>query len=213
MLYKKRHERRRGSHTSEEPQATLEIPQRFTVTFTDEDMQEEDGYHNRLPYISGYLCEIKMSKMLADGCSTVIILPLHILKLVNISTKDLQTTRVMIQGFNQERQRALGKVSLDLMIVGLEKTSWFHVIDSKSTYNTLLGRPWIHSNNVVPSILHQCLKYCKDGSEWMIKAYENPSTIEESYFADAKYYQRNKTSEAHPKEEPEAHRVAQSKIN
>ncbi|GAA0170903.1 hypothetical protein LIER_25063 [Lithospermum erythrorhizon] len=59
----------------------------------------------------------------------------------------------------------------------------------------LLGRPWIRSSNVVPSTLHQCLKYCKDGLERMIKDDENPSTIEESHFADAKYYQRKKTKE------------------
>ncbi|GAA0163237.1 hypothetical protein LIER_19149 [Lithospermum erythrorhizon] len=70
-----------------------------------------------------------------------------------------------------------------------------HVIDSKATYSVLLGRPWIHNNNVVPSTLHQCLKYCKDGAERTIKADENLFTIEEAHFADAKFYQRKKTDE------------------
>ncbi|GAA0143544.1 hypothetical protein LIER_35760 [Lithospermum erythrorhizon] len=91
----------------------------------------------------------------------------------------------------------------------METTSWVFVIDSKVTYNVLLGRPWIHSSNVVPSTLHQCLKYYKDGSKKAIKTDEDPITVEESHFTDEKCYQRRKTSEAQLKEEPEAHRATQ----
>ncbi|GAA0143851.1 hypothetical protein LIER_04437 [Lithospermum erythrorhizon] len=51
----------------------------------------------------------------------------------------------------------------------MSSTSKFHVIDAKTTYNMLLGRPWIHSNNIVPSTLHQCFKYSKDGVKMTIK--------------------------------------------
>ncbi|GAA0150920.1 hypothetical protein LIER_09753 [Lithospermum erythrorhizon] len=74
-------------------------------------------------------------------------------------------------------------------------TSWFHAIDARVTYNVLLGRPWIHSSNAVPSTLHQCLKYCQSGIERMIKADENPFTVEESQFSNAKYFQRKKVTE------------------
>ncbi|GAA0170902.1 hypothetical protein LIER_25062 [Lithospermum erythrorhizon] len=73
----------------------------FAVIFTDEDISEEDDDHNRPLYISGYLCEVKISRILVDRGSAVNILPFHIRKLVSISTEDLQTTRVMIQCFNQ----------------------------------------------------------------------------------------------------------------
>ncbi|GAA0157683.1 hypothetical protein LIER_38497 [Lithospermum erythrorhizon] len=101
-LYKKRHKRRRESHTPEALQTTQEVPQSFIVTFRDEDIPEENGNHNHPPYISGYLCDVKMRRMPVDGESTVNILPFHILKLLNISTEDLQFARVMIQGFNQD---------------------------------------------------------------------------------------------------------------
>ncbi|GAA0166490.1 hypothetical protein LIER_21632 [Lithospermum erythrorhizon] len=39
--------------TTEAPQTIPEVPHSFTVTFTNEDMPEEDGYHNRTLYISG----------------------------------------------------------------------------------------------------------------------------------------------------------------
>ncbi|GAA0140287.1 hypothetical protein LIER_01666 [Lithospermum erythrorhizon] len=37
--------------TSEAHQRTQEVPQSFTVTFTDDDMPEKDGDHNRLPVV------------------------------------------------------------------------------------------------------------------------------------------------------------------
>ncbi|GAA0166762.1 hypothetical protein LIER_21847 [Lithospermum erythrorhizon] len=195
--------------TPEAPQMASGNPQSFTVTFTDEDIPKEEGDHNRPLYVSGYLCDFKISKMLVDGGSAVNILPLHIFKTLGISTEDLQQTRVMIEGFNQGGQRAMGKVSLNLIIGELETTSWFHVIDSKATYNVLLGRPWIHNNNVVPSTLHQCLKYCKNGTEGTIKADENPFTTEEAHVLDAKFYRRKMTEEPQPAVVPEAPKAAQ----
>ncbi|KAL0333046.1 UNVERIFIED_CONTAM: Transposon Tf2-11 polyprotein [Sesamum calycinum] len=40
----------------------------------------------------------------------------------------------------------------------------FHVIDAKTSYNMLLGRPWLHENVVVPSTWYQCFKYYRDGT-------------------------------------------------
>ncbi|GAA0181214.1 hypothetical protein LIER_30216 [Lithospermum erythrorhizon] len=108
--------------TSEVPETTREVRQSFTVTFTDEDMPKEDGDHNRPLYIFGYLCDVKMSRMLVDGGSTMNILPFHTLKLLGISTEYLQQTRVMIQGFNQEGQREMSKVSIHVVIGELETT-------------------------------------------------------------------------------------------
>ncbi|GAA0154131.1 hypothetical protein LIER_37805 [Lithospermum erythrorhizon] len=103
--------------TSEAPQTTPEVPQSFTVTFTNENIPEEDGDHNRSLYISG---------------------------------------------------------------------------------------------NVIPSTLHQCFKYYKDGAKRTIKADKKPFTIEEAHFSDAKFYQKKKTDGLQPKEESEAPKAAQS---
>ncbi|GAA0167884.1 hypothetical protein LIER_22723 [Lithospermum erythrorhizon] len=51
----------------------------------------------------------------------------------------------------------------------------------------LLGKPWIHANNVVPSTLHQCFKYTKNGVEKTVLADDNPFVEAEAHFADAKY--------------------------
>ncbi|KAF0918690.1 hypothetical protein E2562_025816 [Oryza meyeriana var. granulata] len=65
----------------------------------------------------------------------------------------------------------------------------FFVIEANTSYSALLGRPWIHKYRVVPSTLHQCLKFL-DGNRTQQFIVSNFSlyTIQESYHADAKYY-------------------------
>ena len=35
----------------------------------------------------------------------------------------------------------------------------YYVIDVDTSYNLLLGRPWIHHNAIIPSTLHHVMKY------------------------------------------------------
>ena len=77
---------------------------------------------------------------------------------------------------------------LDVTIDELKARPLFHVIDLKTSYNLLLGRPWIHGNGVVPSTLHQCFKYCYGKQVKGVTADLQPFTVAKSHFADAKFY-------------------------
>ncbi|KAL0455334.1 UNVERIFIED_CONTAM: hypothetical protein Slati_0872600 [Sesamum latifolium] len=94
----------------------------------------------------------------------------------------------MIQGFNQGGQRAAGIIRLQLTMEDIVSTALFHVIDTKTSYNMLLGHPWLHKNAVVPSTWHQCFKYCRNGIVKKVLGDSKPFTEAESHFADAKYY-------------------------
>ncbi|KAL0439076.1 UNVERIFIED_CONTAM: hypothetical protein Slati_2390600 [Sesamum latifolium] len=77
---------------------------------------------------------------------------------------------------------------LDLTVGELKASTLFHVIDARISYNLLLGRSWLHKNGVVPSTLHQCFKYIKNGDIVKVDADMKPFTEAKSYFADAKLY-------------------------
>ena len=64
------------------------------------------------------------------------------------------------------------------------------MIDSKTSYKLLLGRPWLHEHGVVASTLHQCLKYYRDG-EKKVNGDTKPFTKAEPYFADARFFDEN----------------------
>ena len=49
----------------------------------------------------------------------------------------------------------------------------FHVMDINHAYNCLLGRPWIHLVGVVPSTLHQKLKFVVEGKLIIVSGEED----------------------------------------
>ncbi|KAM1268529.1 hypothetical protein ACFX2G_000819 [Malus domestica] len=87
-----------------------------------------------------------------------------------------------------------------MTISELKSSVMFHVIDARTSYGLLLGRPWIHENGVVPSTLHQCLKFYQERVK-VIYGDTKPFTEAESHFADAKFYMNEDTvPETLPKE-------------
>ncbi|XP_038717270.1 uncharacterized protein LOC120010560 [Tripterygium wilfordii] len=161
-----------------------------TITFTDDDLQLGTRLHNRPLYVSGIIREHKISRILIDCGSAVNIMPIHTMRKIGISVNELSKSKLTIQGFNQKGQRAIGTVRLKIEMDDLISSALFHVIDSKTSYELLLGRVWLHENGVIPSTWHQCFKYSRNGKEKCIVAESKPFASEESHFADAKFYQK-----------------------
>nr|XP_027067664.1 uncharacterized protein LOC113693306 [Coffea arabica] len=159
-----------------------------TIIFDDDDLTVEFKTHNRPLFVSAYVREQKMSRVLIDGGSAVNIMSVRAMKELGISSDELSQSRLMIQGFNQGGQRAIGLIRLELLIGKLSSSALFHIIEAKTSYNMLLGRPWIHENEIIPSTLHQCFKYCRDGIVKKVTADDKPFTEAETHFADVKFY-------------------------
>ncbi|KAK4406239.1 hypothetical protein Sango_0630400 [Sesamum angolense] len=111
-----------------------------TITFTDKDLLLGSKPHNRPLFIAGYVREQKVNRILIDGGSAVNILPLRILKELEIPIDELPNSRLMIQGFNQGGQRVVGIIRMQLTMEDMVSSALFHVIDAKTSYNMLLGR-------------------------------------------------------------------------
>ncbi|KAL0303243.1 UNVERIFIED_CONTAM: hypothetical protein Sradi_6192400 [Sesamum radiatum] len=90
-------------------------------------------------------------------------MPKSTMKKLDITLEDLSRGCLTIQGFNQETQQAIGMTRFNLTVGELKASTLFHVIDVITSYNLLLERSWLHENGVVPSTLHQCFKYIKNG--------------------------------------------------
>ena len=64
------------------------------------------------------------------------------------------------------------------------------MIDADTSYNLLLGRPWIHCNSIVPSTLHQVMKYIDESGKVRTLIVErHPFKGVENYFTDSLLYQ------------------------
>lgn len=78
----------------------------------------------------------------------------------------------------------------------LQTDAYFLVIDADTSYKALLGRPWLHENAVVPSTLHQCFKYLKNGREETFYGERNPFTKEDANTTSSQYFVANEEEEA-----------------
>ncbi|KAM1933519.1 hypothetical protein ACFX15_017812 [Malus domestica] len=129
------------------------------IHFTDEDLLLGSNPYNRPLFVSGYVREYKVNRMLVDGGSAINIMPKSTMTTIGINVDELSLRLLLIQGFNQGGQRTMGMIRVEMTIGELKSTTIFHVIDARTSYGLLLGRPWIHANEVVPSTIHQCLKF------------------------------------------------------
>lgn len=64
----------------------------------------------------------------------------------------------MLVGFSGEQKKTMGEITLPVYCEGLNIHKKFQVIDVPSSYNVILGRPWIHELKAVPSTYHQMIK-------------------------------------------------------
>jgi hypothetical protein len=194
-------------------QAEIKPNRSDDMIFNDEDLLLGDKKHNRPLFMFGDIDDLPINRIMVDAGSAINLLPLHTLKKIGYSQSDLSCSNVVIHGFNQAGQEAMGMISLVLKLEKFMTYVKFHVIDAATSYNALLGRPWLHENKIVPSTLHQCLKY-KDplGDVVTIFTDKKPFTVAESFYVDAKFYIMSVDKISKPKSRCLLNQIPQRKI-
>ena len=133
------------------------------IHFSNSDLLVGTTDHNRPLYVTGECEGKKLNQILVDAGSSINIISLKALKSLALNTRPINPEKITILGFNQISQKSLGSVILTLRFGQLITKTKFHVLDAHTSYKALLGRPWLHENHVVPSTLHQCMKYVFEG--------------------------------------------------
>nr|KYP34949.1 hypothetical protein KK1_044041 [Cajanus cajan] len=94
----------------------------------------------------------------------------------------MKPSSMIVRAFDGSRREIIGEIEIHVQIGPFTFNITFQVMDIKPTYSCLLGRPWIHSARVVPSYLHQKLKFIVEdklvivlGEEDMLVNYHTPT--------------------------------------
>ena len=90
-----------GKHSSNINECATCIACCDAIHFTDEDLQLGSKPHNRPLFVTGYMQEQKLNRMLIDGGSNVNIMPKSTMSQLGINIDELSKSLLMIQGFNQ----------------------------------------------------------------------------------------------------------------
>ncbi|XP_074298216.1 uncharacterized protein LOC141629041 [Silene latifolia] len=128
------------------------------VTFDETDAQNTPEQHHDALIITLLIENCEVRKILVDIGSSVNLIMLETLKGMGFSEKDLATKEVPLVGFSGETKHSLEEIFIPTYAKGVNKQVRYLVIDGPSTYNVILGRPWIHEMKAIPSTYHQCLK-------------------------------------------------------
>ena len=75
-----------------------------TITFSDDDLLLCSKPHNNPLFVTGYIREQKVKRILVDGGSVVNIMPKSIMNDLGIIVDDLSKSQMVIQGFSLESQ-------------------------------------------------------------------------------------------------------------
>ena len=122
----------------------------------------KDNKHDRPLYYTGYIGSTCIERIQVDSRFALSIIPKWLFYFLDSPLSRLSTATTTIFGFNARSSHLLGKIHLWCQIRYLKLEVMYNVIDADTSYNLLLGRPWIHVNWIVPSMLHQCFKYVDD---------------------------------------------------
>ncbi|XP_060178843.1 uncharacterized protein LOC132609024 [Lycium barbarum] len=145
-----------------------EVLEAHKVSFHDDELPPEGLGHNKALNITVRCREKFISKVLIDGGSAVNICPVTTLLALGIDIGKLRDSHVRVKGFDGAQRGVVGEIDLVLEIGPVEFTVEFQVMDISSSYNLLIGRPWIHMAGAVPSTLHQNLKFVWNRQEIVI---------------------------------------------
>ncbi|XP_070677776.1 uncharacterized protein [Malus domestica] len=132
-------------------------------------------------HIEGY----PNSKIFIDCRVTVNIMPVSVMKALRRSTDELIPSGITISSFVGDKSQTKRVFPLEVNIAGRNHMTAFFIVDSKTEYNALLGRDWIHQTNCIPSSLYQVLIFW-DGKLVMV----HPADTQpfETNMIQARYY-------------------------
>lgn len=131
--------------------------------------------HNAPLHIGVLIHKHRVKCVLIDGEAGLNICTLTLIHALGFLENAIDAKRkITIKDYDDEERSSLGIVVLPIRVGPTQKDTICQVLDIDLSYNILLGRPWIHEMQVVPSTYHQCLKFPHNGQEITISANSNP---------------------------------------
>ncbi|XP_049350430.1 uncharacterized protein LOC125815075 [Solanum verrucosum] len=120
------------------------------ISFCDEELPFEGRMHNKALHVTCKCRDKIINRILVDDLGK------------------LHQNQVNVRAFDGVQRDTLGAVNLDILVGPAEFNVEFQVLDINTSYNLLLGRPFIHMAGAMPSTLHQLLKFVWKDQELVI---------------------------------------------
>ena len=97
-------------------------------------------------------------------------------------------------GFGRRSKYNAGHIQLWLKVEPIASLTRFHMVKTEVLYHVLLGRPWLHKHQLVPSTYHQCVKGRLNGRMIRIVANLSPFKQAEAHLVEIMFYDKQAPS-------------------
>lgn len=145
------------------------------ISFFEHDDVSFSHLYNTPLHIEVLVYKHQVKRVLIDGGAGLNICTLELIHALGFSEKAIDPkNKITIKAYDDEERSFEGTMILPIQVGPVQRDTMFQVLDIDLTYNILLGHPWIHEIQVLPSTYHQCIKFPYNGQEILISADTNP---------------------------------------
>ncbi|RVW49204.1 Transposon Ty3-G Gag-Pol polyprotein [Vitis vinifera] len=111
--------------------------------------------------------------VLLDNGSTLNVYPLATAITLDYAPSDFGPSTQTIRAYYSTRREVMGTLEIDLLIGPTTFPTLFQVLRIPTSFNLLLGRPWIHRAGTIHYSLHQKVKFIHDGQVVIVQSVGN----------------------------------------
>ncbi|RVW78015.1 Retrovirus-related Pol polyprotein from transposon 17.6 [Vitis vinifera] len=140
------------------------------IVFSDNDLPPEGSGHTRPLYISVGCSGRRVPSVLLDNGSALNVCPLAIAIALGYAPSDFGPSTQTVRAYDSTRREVMGTLEIELLIGPTTFITVFQVLRIPTSFNLLLGRPWIHRAGAIPSSLHQKVKFIHEGQVVVVQS-------------------------------------------
>ena len=124
------------------------------ISFSDDEIPPNNRGSTKVLHITTKIKDCSLPKVLIDNESSLNVMTLSTLMRLPVDKSYMKHTHTVVRAFDGIRQEVTGEIKIEMQIGPCMFNGEFQVMDISSSYNCLLGGPWIQIAGVVPSTLH-----------------------------------------------------------
>ena len=124
------------------------------IVFSDNDLPPEGSDHVHPLFIDVACSGRRVSFVLLDNGSALNVCPLVTTIALGFSPSDFGPSIQTVRAYDGTKRTVMGTLTTHVMIGPIRYSILFQVLRIQSSFNLLLGHPWIHEVGAIPSSLH-----------------------------------------------------------
>ncbi|WJZ99821.1 hypothetical protein VitviT2T_018236 [Vitis vinifera] len=133
------------------------------IVFSDDDLPPEGSNHVQPLFIDVVCSGRRVTSVLLDNGSAMNVCPLVTAIALGFLPADFRASTQNVRAYDETQRTIMGTLSTHVMIGPVSYSIVFQVLRIQSSFNLLLGHPWIHEAGAIPSSLHQKVKFIHEG--------------------------------------------------